>query len=519
MSEVPNSVAIMPPTPVATPAPVVARLSKIELSDYRAFPAGQNYEFNLGPEGKNLLLFGENGSGKTSLFRALRDLTSRAPGIMDFKNVRHIYAPGEEGFISVQLNAGTPSEFRWEYGEAHPSGTAGQPFALLADRCRFLDYKAVLETNFVHRTNKPDLFDLLVNDVLRDLPVIVGGTSRRLGAVYDSMLRAKPQNHRSGKKLAVIDKSCEEFSTTLKNHLPEVVNEGKRLIGKMGVEGLEFDLNPGTVTYDRINRKFVGQEIGLTVKLFGEPIEHPQLFLNEARLTALALAIYLGAASLVLKSPMAGADGTIKVRLLVLDDVLIGLDLSNRLPVLKVLNEDFCDWQIILMTYDRVWFELAKEFSEHTDRWTTLNLRELATVAGQPGRPHIEPCPDLLAIADRHFRSGDLMATAVYVRAAFETRLKNVCEKFGIKINYKPDPKDVKADQLWQGIVDRQKERQNDRKPDFIEPALMNAIETIRSTVLNRMSHSGIPTLVAREVEFALNTVIKLQQHQFTKLS
>jgi hypothetical protein len=284
----------------------------------------------------------------------------------------------------------------------------------------------------------------------------------------------------------------------------------------MGVEGMEFDLVPGKVTYSQDSREFSGKEIGLTVRLFGHPIDHPQQFLNESRLTAMALAIYLGAASLVLKSSPAGTEETIKVRLLVLDDVLIGLDLSNRLPVLKVLNEDFADWQIILMTYDRVWFELAKEFTEHTGRWTTLSLRELPTVPGHPGRPSVEPCPDLLAIADKHFLVGDLMATAVYVRAAFETKIRKVCQDQGVKVQF--NSKETKTDKLWQGIVDRQTDRQKAGKPNFIDPALMNALETVRSTVLNRMSHSGIPTLVAKEVKFALDTVKQLQQQQFAKL-
>jgi hypothetical protein len=43
-------------------------------------------------------------------------------------------------------------------------------------------------------------------------------------------------------------------------------------------------------------------------------------------------------------------------------------------------------------------------------------------------------------------------------------------------------------------------------------------VETIRSTVLNRMSHSGVPTLVAKEVQFALDTVKQLQKHQFAKV-
>ena len=48
------------------------KLTKITLRDFRAFPTGKdNYEFTL-PNGENLLLYGENGSGKTSLYHALR---------------------------------------------------------------------------------------------------------------------------------------------------------------------------------------------------------------------------------------------------------------------------------------------------------------------------------------------------------------------------------------------------------------------------------------------------------------
>ena len=46
----------------------------------------------------------------------------------------------------------------------------------------------------------------------------------------------------------------------------------------------------------------------------------------------------------------------------------------------------------------------------------------------------------------------------------------------------------------------------------------MNAVETVRSTILNRMSHSGVPTLVAKEVQFALDSVKKLQQHPSTRV-
>ena len=49
------------------------------------------------------------------------------------------------------------------------------------------------------------------------------------------------------------------------------------------------------------------------------------------------------------------------MKILALDDVLIGLDMSNRLPVLDILEEYFTDYQIMLTTYDKAWYEIAKQ--------------------------------------------------------------------------------------------------------------------------------------------------------------
>jgi len=41
------------------------RITKIELENFRAFY--NNYVIDLGKDGKNLLVYGENGSGKNSI--------------------------------------------------------------------------------------------------------------------------------------------------------------------------------------------------------------------------------------------------------------------------------------------------------------------------------------------------------------------------------------------------------------------------------------------------------------------
>jgi hypothetical protein len=78
--------------------------------------------------------------------------------------------------------------------------------------------------------------------------------------------------------------------------------------------------------------------------------------------------------------------------------------------------------------------------------------------------------------------------------------------------------KDVKADQQWQAIVGRQRDRERVGKADFIAAPLMRDVGTDRSTVLNRLSHSGTPPLVTSEVKFAFDTIKHHRQDQLTKI-
>lgn len=485
------------------------RIKKISISGYRAFPPYRptSFEVNLGNDGKNLLLYGENGSGKTSLFRALRDLFKATTDTLNYNDRRNAFSQEDDDSVVVELTSGTPSEYRWETGEDHPKESGGVPFREFASSCLFLDYRDLLETNFVHRKGPPDLFNLLVKTILRDLTV---PTRKRLD-VYQSMLWSNP-NRRTERQVGIAEARAEALTEALANHLPEVVTEGNRILAKLQ-SGIQFNLQPGTVEYVYVDRDFTGRSIPLTVSYNGLPVSEPQNFLNEARLTALALSIYLAGARVI----RAGRSGV-----LVLDDVLMGLDLSNRIPLLTLLNEEFTEWQVILFTHDHTWYELAREYTEHSGGWYHKEMYLVDGHSGLPSTPEIKDGVSPLERANAHLAANDLMAAAVYLRAAFEGRLRNICDSRGVEVPFKKQLKEVKADALWSAILKRQTLRsklQQDEPaknhPDFIGQTLVGRVEMMRSTILNRLSHTSSPNFERSEVETARDIVNELISHNF----
>lgn len=67
------------------------KITRVTLQNFRAFRGDVPLDVDLG-SGKNLLVFGENGSGKTSLFFALSDFLEASDKTLDigdtpFRNI------------------------------------------------------------------------------------------------------------------------------------------------------------------------------------------------------------------------------------------------------------------------------------------------------------------------------------------------------------------------------------------------------------------------------------------------
>ncbi|MBS0492733.1 MAG: hypothetical protein JSS31_02055 [Proteobacteria bacterium] len=386
-------------------------------------------------------------------------------------------------------------------------GNADSRAISTAQRASFLDYRALLDTNYKQGNGPINLFDIAVEHLLRDFPVATaGGTSTTIGALWDAVVRSKPGKHTNA-ALTRINQSCVDFNTAFRGAFPvlvPLVNELMQLLGWKDVEIKGFN-TPG-LTYNNArlkqNRAIDGQKLEPELSFRNHPLRTPQLFLNEARLSALGLSIYL--AGRLACTPTATATA---LKLLVLDDVVIGLDYSNRLPLLDVLNSQFADWQIVLLTHDRNWFDLARSHLPEPG-WNCVEVYEGDGAATAP-MPIIRPTQNrparaLLAKAKELIATPYVEAAANYTRQAFELGVRAACELKKIEMRYTTDPKAHQAQDFLDKLIGWTATG-SVKQADW--DAALARLRTLKNVVMNPYSHPDAPNIPKAEVEQAIGAV------------
>jgi len=270
--------------------------------------------------------------------------------------------------------------------------------------------------------------------------------------------------------------------------------------------------SPG-VTYQtdhfRSARKLEGLRLQPDISFRGNQLDRPQLFLNEARLSGLALALYLGGRLACVPTGESQA-----LKLLVLDDVLVGLDHSNRLPVLDVLALHFANWQVVLLTHDRSWYEITLAHVAES-AWRSVEIYEGSAegVAPVPIVRNAEdrPAKDLLKKAKELLITPYLEASANYTRQAFELAIRGACEAKDIKMPYRVYPKGFKKPLQAQDFLDQlTKWTASDKVKQAAWDAALKQVDLFKTVVMNPYSHPSAPNIPKEEIQQAINAVEKL---------
>jgi energy-coupling factor transporter ATP-binding protein EcfA2 len=504
------------------------RIQKITVCDFRAFPGSPqtSYELEL-PEGRNLLLHGENGSGKSSLFQALRGLFALAgpapapgqqpePGVAEQFGLRHKHVFSDPNFtagvVNVELTNGMPNTYSWTYGQPHEAEGGNPQFQELARRATFLDYKALLRTNFLHEQRTDvELFPLLMSVVFRhaENPVM---PAHKLREQWEELTTRDltppppepPAEDDEPEELETPEQRVRNDARTwwgqFRAVLQRVARRANRYV-RVLAPGIRLHLGArGRLRLRSGPPHDFGFSVRLSATYYGQPVAHPALFLNEARLSAIAISLYLAAAQETVPPPTA-ADYP---RLLVFDDVLMGLDLSNRLPVLDLLEKEFADWQIFLFTHDWVWFEMAQK-RLGDKRWEHHRLfvrpdhdREVPMLVKE--YPYLEK-------ARQWMDDGELKSAGVYLRAGFEEILRKFCAERSLSLAYKLEAKKYKSEDFWAAV----KIVKFNGQRKLLDDGFINEVELCRGHVLNPLCHDDPGHPFLGEVRTTHGVLLRLE--------
>ena len=370
----------------------MAAITKIEIEGFKAFP--NYFELNL-EDGKNLLLYGENGSGKSSVYFALHVLLqsafkedggakyfmvedARKEHLINLYReddvIRNVFQP----YVKIRLSNGK----EWTVNRSGVSANIGKKadneaeIKSLNKSCVFINHAFISRFHAARNSEEINLWNVFVKDILPfHLPT---GKDQFLATTFDEILLES----KSSPAPVASNKKYQDKITQFNSDLEWLINDANIRISKIyndyfkneDEDDLEIKLlfhadnSPENKTHEPyylfygkkrngtpVPKRLYSPAIGICIKEGGRVIPKPQTHFNEAKLTAIALAVRFACLPRVVE------DGGF----MALDDMLISLDMSNRMKVISyLLNVASKKYKVYIFTHDRLFYHTFKRIIE-----------------------------------------------------------------------------------------------------------------------------------------------------------
>lgn len=406
------------------------KITRIEIDNYRVYRYPAVIDI---PGSDNLLIYGENGSGKTSLAKSI--INFFASSIDSSVNFEHNFFCGEdeqEGRIELTFTkTSDPNPVSTQYTWSNNPNLCSNKKLFIQSAARIhghMNYSRLLKV-YLHNGDNPNLFDLIVLDLLGDYnPPSERSTIRAIYSRIEKGLFDVYTRRNLDHKKAISDRPI--FEAILRTALDKCfkrINEWLTTYFSHLQLRVEYDLRPMTFSYGCDKSKWSWQrDLRLHVYSFDRNINRYNSTLNEARLSAISMLLLLAS---IYDNP-----ALCDYKFLYLDDAFIGLDNANRRQILNLLVKEFDNWQIFISTYDLTWYNAACELLGNN--WLKLELFEGISPNDMIPLPIIAHRNDSMASALRHINDAhrpDYPAAANYLRKTVEEMLTTRFPAFVIR--------------------------------------------------------------------------------------
>lgn len=376
----------------------MAAISRITIDGFKAFP--NSFTLNL-EGGKNLLMYGENGSGKSSIFYALHSILQSQCG-KDKNNVYfdinapeslvNQYTKKTDAKVEIQFEGSDVSYKISHNGYDESVHQAISPLRDMNGKCVFINHKFLFNVFSFRNSQYIDLFPVFIKDILPF--TLTRNQSQYISELYEEIMAGIEQKKKRtantySDKIRVFNEELQEVirkinesgvpaASELYNKFFRNEDEPELRIKLVYDNNIDHIPQPGKSYWLRLGYRFkdvfvanvhkterlshrkelLPPVITLSIEEKQDDdnytsIKKPQTYFNEAKLTAIALAIRFS-----MLDTLAQEDG----RFIALDDMLISLDMSNRMKVIDyLLQEVLGKYKIYLFTHDRLFYSTLKK--------------------------------------------------------------------------------------------------------------------------------------------------------------
>lgn len=510
----------------------MAAISRITIDGFKAFPDS----FTLDVEGKNLLMYGENGSGKSSIYYALHSLLQSQCGI-DKNNI--YFDPDHSESIVNQHTRKNNAKVEIKFENCDVTYTISHngyqesvkqdisPLRDLNGKCVFINHKFLFNVFSFRNSQYIDLFPVFIKDIL---PFhITQNRAHYISELYDEIMKGIKKKGKSRR----IDSDYKALIDNFNNELVHVINgintdnvktasklfndyfrneEDPELRIQLSYENNNDSIpQPGVSYWLRIGyrnkqsfianapkverlsyrKELLSPVITLNVEEKQADgtytaIKKPQTYFNEAKLTAIALAIRFS-----LLDTLSQEDG----RFIALDDMLISLDMSNRAKVVDFLLEISDKYKIYLFTHDKMFFEYFKhKTKKYQDAWVYKEI-----YMDDDKTPYIRNSEDYLGQAEHYIKRHQYEIAGNFLRKAAELLCKNFLPN---KWQLSPDYSRLDLN----GLIHNCKKYAEES--GMTDTSVFEELDSFRKFILNPASHDSYDVVKYRyEVELCLQTL------------
>lgn len=456
----------------------MSNIKEIKLHNFKAFYTGAQPD-SIDLESKNLLLYGENGSGKSSIYWALYTLFQSET--KSNQEIEKYFSPTHneqlinyqflvnrdditfdaDGNITNPNSIGVNSEIEviledntsLKLNSIGKHETVPNKILDLHRRSDFITHRLLVNFYNFRNSKGINLWEVLVQDFFPFLISDTGLGNTTLWQEYKFIQENLPfkldlhtgtfKRSRSDilknnfiEKIRLLNRDIIYWIERL-NQLSNLIyinnfknNDGINIHLEYTVplryehyavniyvkDGIEYRQGTG---FAKLNEPF----IKLILKREHEDgsisvIHRPQAYLNEAKMTQIALAIRFSLLDDTIKPPYPG-------QFLALDDLLISLDMSNRDIILDViLNKYAPKYKIYLFTHELEFFNFCKFKINQNHQKNNWLVKEIYLNEDDKKVELIDSDLDYLSKSKKYYGAKDYVAAAFYLRKDLENFVK-----------------------------------------------------------------------------------------------